>query len=206
MFFNRVLQTCVIGLAKFVPGEVLKSQAFPCYIFESVSYRLCYICSRIHTVLFDTDKSSSSSYFQVFLMLFIRNDQCCSKLFSHTEKFEFSCSRNEQNCATFPLLTEQAGAGGLQQKVKLLSSSHCELSCSLTDPVMGTAAWIQDFSMRGGVSASFALLKVFVSKLDPAGGRICEFPCLIFVVVWKDSALLLGHCKVALFFYLFFPL
>lgn len=130
-------------------------------------------------------------------MLFIRNDHCCSK------KIQFSCSRNEQNCATFPLLREQAGVGGLQQKAKLLPSSHCELSCSLTDPVMGAAAWIREFNMRGGVSASFALLKVFVSKLDPAGGRICEFPCLIFVVVWKDSALLLGHCKVALFFCLF---
>lgn len=106
---------------------------------------------------FDTDKSGSNSYFQVALLLFIRNDQCCSKLFSNTVKIGFFCSRNEQNCATFALLGGQAGADGLQQKAK-----QCGLSCSFTDPVMGLAAWIQDFSTGDGVLASFALLKVFV--------------------------------------------
>lgn len=129
----------------------------------ALEYILCYT---------DTDKSGSNSYLQVALVLFIRNDHCCSKLFSYTEKIGFSCSKNEeQNCATFPSLRGQAGADGLQQKAELLLSSHCGLSCSLTDSVMGAAAWIQDFSIGDGVLASLALLKVFVSRLNPT--RIC---------------------------------
>ena len=62
----------------------------------------------------DTDETGSSSHFQVALILFIRNDQCCSKLFSSTEKIGFSCSRSEeQNCATSPALRGQAGGDGL---------------------------------------------------------------------------------------------
>lgn len=169
MFFNRVLQTRVIGLAKICSWRGLEKSNLPLLhlrmfltgspVIFALEYILC--CT-------DTDKSGSNSYFQMALVLFIWNDQCCSKLFSHTEKIGFSCCRNEeQNCATFPLLSEQAGADGLQQKAKFLPSSNCGLSCSLKDRVMETAAWIQDFSIGGGVLASFALLKVFVSKLDP---------------------------------------
>lgn len=62
----------------------------------------------------DTDETGSSSHFQVALMLFIRNAQCHSKLFSSTEKIGFSCSRNEeQNCATSPVLRGEAGGDGL---------------------------------------------------------------------------------------------
>lgn len=46
-------------------------------------------------------------------MLFIRNDQCCSKIFSGPEKIGFSCFRNEeQKCAT-SVLRAQAGGDGL---------------------------------------------------------------------------------------------
>lgn len=70
-------------------------------------------------------------------------------------------------------------------------------------PVMGAAAWIQNFSIGDGVSAASALLKVFVWKLDSTRGRIYELVSLIFVFVWKGSVLVLGHCKVAPSFFLF---
>lgn len=110
LFFNRVLQICVIGLAKICSWRGLEKSSLPLLhlrvfltgsaVIFALEYILC--CT-------DTDKSGSSSYFQVALVLFIRNDQCCSKLFSHTEKIGFLCCRNEeQNCATFALLGGQA--------------------------------------------------------------------------------------------------
>lgn len=109
---------------------------------------------------FDTDKSGSNSYFQVALLLSIRNDQCCSKLFSYTEKIRFSCSRNEQHFS----IAKGTGRGRwaaakgktsaqLPVWAELLSHRSCD----------GSINWIQDFSIGGGVLASFALLKVFVS-------------------------------------------
>lgn len=135
LFFKRVLQTCVIGLAKICSWRGLEKPSLPLLYLRvfltgsamifALEYILC--CT-------DTDKSGSNSYFQVALVLFIRNDQCCSKLFSYIEKIGFSCSWNEeQNCATFPLLRGQAQADGLQQKAELLPSSHCGLSCSPCD-------------------------------------------------------------------------
>lgn len=101
-------------------------------------------------------------------MLFIRNDQCCSKLFSSTEQIGFSCSRNkEQSCATSPVLKGEAGEDGLHSKARPLPISHIRLSCPLTCSDSSSNLAFQDFSIGGVVLFSFGLLKVFVCRLDP---------------------------------------
>lgn len=46
----------------------------------------------------DTEETGNSSCFQVALLLFISNDQCCSELFSSPEKVGLSPSgKEEQN-------------------------------------------------------------------------------------------------------------
>lgn len=77
MFFKRVLQTRVIGLAKICSWRGLEKSSLPVLhlsIFltsSAMMFALKYIlpCA-------DTDETGSSSHFQAALLLFIRNDQC----------------------------------------------------------------------------------------------------------------------------------
>lgn len=72
-----------------------------CATSEYISFKLrCDVCPRIHTSLHWYRGTGSSSHFHMALILFIRKDQCCSKLYSSTEKIGFFCSRNErQQCS-----------------------------------------------------------------------------------------------------------
>lgn len=99
----------------------------------------CDVCPRIHTSLHWYRETGSSSHFHMALILFIRKDQCCSKLYSSAEKIGFFCSRNErQQCSASLTWRGQVGEGAALKGERYTTPAGD--SCPIAHPRVAAAA------------------------------------------------------------------